>query len=419
MFKKFEFIIALRYLRAKKKPKFLSVISGFSLFGVAIGVAALITVMSVMNGFRKEITEKIIGFNGEIAVTSYNNSLENSNETLSIIKSHPEVTFVYPVIEKEVLAVNKEKTSGAIIKALTKDDLMQKKIIIDRLVQGSITNFDIEDGVIVGYELAYRIGVFAGSTITLISPDGAMNSLIGMIPRMKTYKVLGLFDSGMYQFDSSNIIMPLRQAQTFFRMQNKISSIEAHIKDPLNSYKVLKEIDSTLKKQYSNQFKVTDWQTANQAFFKVLKVERVAMFFILTLIIIVAAFNIISSLVMLVKDKKSDIAILSTIGASKISIMRIFFLTGSMIGIMGTILGVIIGVSFSLNIDKIKNFLEKITATRIFDPVLYYLSNLPSDLQVNNILIVVCLSIGLSFIATLYPAYAAAKSNPLEALRYE
>jgi lipoprotein-releasing system permease protein len=389
------------------------------LFGVAIGVAALITVMSVMNGFRKEITEKIIGFNGEIAVTSYNNSLENSNETLSIIKSHPEVTFVYPVIEKEVLAVNKEKTSGAIIKALTKDDLMQKKIIIDRLVQGSITNFDIEDGVIVGYELAYRIGVFAGSTITLISPDGAMNSLIGMIPRMKTYKVLGLFDSGMYQFDSSNIIMPLRQAQTFFRMQNKISSIEAHIKDPLNSYKVLKEIDSTLKKQYSNQFKVTDWQTANQAFFKVLKVERVAMFFILTLIIIVAAFNIISSLVMLVKDKKSDIAILSTIGASKISIMRIFFLTGSMIGIMGTILGVIIGVSFSLNIDKIKNFLEKITATRIFDPVLYYLSNLPSDLQVNNILIVVCLSIGLSFIATLYPAYAAAKSNPLEALRYE
>lgn len=415
MFKNFELIIALRYLRAKKKPKFLSVISGFSLFGVAIGVAALITVMSVMNGFRKEITEKIIGFNGELIISNYNNVLENTEHILNIIKQEPEITLAYPIIEKQVLAANKDRTSGAIIKALTRNDLEKKEIIINNIINGSITGFGKEEGVIVGYELAKKLGVFTGSNITIISPEGSMNSLIGVIPRMKTYKILGLFDCGMYQFDSSTIIMSIPEAQIFFRMKNAVSALEMHIKEPLKSLKVLKNLDDLLEYQY----KIIDWQTANEGFFQVLKIERIAMFFILTLIIIVAAFNIISSLIMLVKDKNNDIAILSTIGATKSSIMRIFFLTGSMIGILGTMLGVIIGVSFSLNINRIKLFLEKISSNPLFDPVVYYLSNLPSDLQISNILTVVILSISLSFIATLYPAYSAAKADPLEAFRHE
>ncbi|RYE14103.1 MAG: FtsX-like permease family protein, partial [Rickettsiales bacterium] len=276
------------------------------------------------------------------------------------------------------------------------------------ITEGNIENFSYNN-VIVGSDLAQNMNINIGDDIDLISSSGN-DTVIGFIPRVKTFKVTALFKSGMYQYDNSTIIMPLDIAQTYFKLPNSVSLIELSIKDPYKSHITVNDLKNLLGFKY----KIEDWQIINKSYFNILKTERIVMFFILTLIIIVASFNTISSLIMLVRDKNKDIAILRTIGATKYSILKIFMICGSLIGFIGTFLGVLIGLCFALNIESIRKYLENITGNTIFDPVVYYLSSLPIDIRLENVATVVIVSILLSFIATIYPAYSASSINPAE-----
>jgi lipoprotein-releasing system permease protein len=413
MFSKVEWMIAFRYLKAKKRTGFISVIAGFSLLGVSLGVAALIIVMSVMNGFHKELTSKMVGFNGGIMVYGIGDGINKFDEVAKKIKTISGVSQAIPLVEGQVMATNKKWAGGAVVKGIKKDDLKKKTLISDNIVSGSLDQFN-EYNIILGSELAADLNLHVGDEVTLISPQG-MATVMGMMPRLKVYNVVGIFTSGMYQYDKTTIFMPFSAAQVYFRHYNQASSIEIDLENPSSSLIVTDKIYGIFKSKY----RVVDWQMSNMHFLNALKTERSVMFIILTLIILIAAFNIISSLIMLVKDKTKDIAILRTIGATKGMILRIFILCGAAIGLIGTLSGFILGISFALNIEKIRRVLESFTGNTLFDPVIYYLSELPVDVHASDIVKVVVMAISLSFIATILPAYQAAKLDPVKGLRNE
>lgn len=412
--KNFILEIAFRYFRAKKNEKFISIISAFSLLGVTIGVAALIIVMSVMNGFHLELTKNIIGLNGDIVVTPIEKTINNYQTIKTALLHQDYIKHVTVGIHGQALALGKRNNSGALIKGLDLRDLSFKNEILKNVNFGSFDDFHGKNVVALGAELAINLGVTSGDKIKLISPN-TTSTAFGSVPRSKEFKVIAIFTSGMYDYDSATILMPLEAAQNFLSLGERINLIEINTnnpnKAPFYSYKIQQLLGPKLR--------VISWQVSNSQFLSALAVERIAMFTILSLIITVAAFNIISSLFMLVKDKTSDIAILRTIGASTNQIMLIFICNGMCIGVLGTVLGVILGSGFSYNIQAIKNSLEKISGTKIFEAAIYFLYTLPAEVRLQDIFLIASLSITLCFLATIYPSYKASKLNPVDALRYE
>lgn len=414
-FSAFERMVAWRYLRSRRKETFISVIAGFSFIGIMLGVATLIIVMAVMNGFRTELISRILGINGHIIVQPVDRPLTDYAQLAQKFSAVPGVTMALPLVEGQTLASGKQGAgSGALVRGIRVEDLEKLKEVSSNIKSGDLTGFATGDGVLVGSRLAASLGIGAGDQITLVSPDGDVTPM-GVTPRVKAYRVSGVFEIGMSEYDASMIYMPLAEAQAYFNADGLVQSIEIYLQDPDK----VDEMRAKIEEAAGRQIFLTDWRQRNQTFFSALQVERNVMFMILTLIVLVAALNIISGLIMLVKDKGSDIAILRTMGASSGAVMRIFFMTGAAIGIVGTFAGVLLGVLVCLNIESIRQFFSWVSGTVLFDPELYFLSQLPAEMSFSETTSVVVMALILSFLATIFPAWRASRLDPVQALRYE
>ena len=415
MFSAFEWMMAMRYLRARRREGFISVIAWFSLVGIALGVATLIIVMSVMNGFREELLERILGINGHLSVYGpVSGQMTDYEPILDKLENLEGVVSVNALVEGQVMASANGVAKGAIVRGISAEDLAKRKIVADNIKQGSLEAFKGDNVVIMGSRLARQMGVGVGDDVTLISPKGNVTAF-GTVPRMRAFKIVGTFEIGMYEYDSGFVFMPLEASQIYFKLKDAISNLEVFVANPDDAPKVGIELQRALQGQAS----VHDWQRANSSFFNAIQVERNVMFLILTLIILVAAFNIISSLIMLVKDKGRDIAILRTMGATRGMIMRIFLIAGASVGVIGTMAGFGLGLAFASNIEGIRRFIEKFTGTDLFAAEIYFLSQLPAVVDPTEVTAIVLMGLGLSFLATIYPSWRAAKIEPAEALRYE
>jgi lipoprotein-releasing system permease protein len=413
IFGAFERMVAFRYLRARRQEGFVSVIAIFSLLGIALGVATLIIVMSVMNGFRADLLGRILGLNGHLGVYAQAGPFADFDAEATKLSEVPGVTSVTPLIEGQVMATSELGAAGALVRGIRPEDLRRRPLVADHIVQGSLADFD-DDGVAVGDRLARRLGLAVGSAITIISPQGTATAF-GTMPRIKTYSVVALFDVGMYEYDNSFIFVPLEAAQLFFRLPNAVTSLEVFIADPDRVHEERRLIAAAL----GGHVRIVDWQQANSSLFNAVEIERNVMFLILTLIIVVAAFNIISSMIMMVKDKGRDIAILRTMGASRGAILRIFVLSGASIGVVGTVAGLLLGVVFTRNIEAIRQALQKVIGTDLFAAEIYFFTRIPARIDSGEVAAVVLMALALSFLATLYPSWRAARLDPVEALRYE
>ncbi|MGX5666302.1 lipoprotein-releasing ABC transporter permease subunit [Rhizobium daejeonense] len=414
-FSAFERMVAWRYLRARRKEAFISVIAGFSFVGIMLGVATLIIVMAVMNGFRTELISRILGINGHMIVQPVDGPLDNYADLAQKFSAIPGVTMALPLVEGQTLASGRAGAgTGALVRGIRPDDLTKLSEVSSNIRQGDLVGFAAGQGVLIGSRMASELGIGAGDTITLVSPEGDVTPL-GVNPRVKSYPVSGVFEIGMSEYDSSIIYMPLEESQLYFNAEGIVQSIELFVSNP----DAIDELRPKVEEAAGRQIFITDWRQRNQTFFSALQVERNVMFMILTLIVLVAALNIISGLIMLVKDKSSDIAILRTMGATSGSVMRIFFMTGAAIGTVGTFAGVLLGVIVCVNIESIRQFFSWVSGTVLFDPQLYFLSQLPADMNVGETVSVVVMALSLSFLATIFPAWRASRLDPVQALRYE
>lgn len=414
MFSAFEWMLALRYLRARRQEGFISVIAWFSLLGIALGVATLIIVMSVMNGFRQELLSRILGINGHLSVASYSQVLTDYETLAEKIESIPGVVGVSPLIEGQVMASANGVAQGAVIRGISPANLNARELVTDNIVSGDMSGFANSNSIIMGQRLAFKLGLRVGDSVNLISPKGTVTAF-GTVPRMRAYQVAALFDIGMYEYDSAFVFMPLDAAQVYFQMKGGVSNLEVFVQNPDDA----PGMTGRLLAVAGDGMRVHDWQRANASFFNAIQVERNVMFLILTLIILVAAFNIISSLIMLVKDKGRDIAILRTMGATRGSIMRVFFISGTSIGVIGTMTGFGLGLSFASNIETIRQWIQGLTGSDLFAAEIYFLSQLPAVVDPTEVTAVVLMGLGLSVLATIYPSWRAARLDPAEALRYE
>jgi lipoprotein-releasing system permease protein len=426
-FAPFERMLAFRYLRSRRREGFISVISGFSFVGILLGVATLIVVMAVLNGFRAELLAKILGFSGH--ATFYSNDftpISDYENITSRIAKVPGVVHAMPFVEGQAMASSQRNNTGALVRGVHEADLKvlpsinNKDLITALKTVGtpddvpSLDGFETSGGVAIGEGMAERHRLSLGSTLTIISPSGP-ETVMGSAPRIRDYPVVAIFKIGMSEYDQSVIYMPLAEAQDYFVVDNAASAIEVTIDNPDK----IGEMASTLLDAAGPTVGLQTWQQRNTAFFNALAVERNVMFVILTMIILVAALNIISGLIMLVKDKGHDIAILRTMGASSGSVQRIFFMTGAAIGVAGTVAGFLLGLLICLNVENIRRFIDWLSGTNVFNPELYYLSQLPADMDPSQTAGIVIMSLVLSFAATLYPSWRAARLDPVEALRYE
>ena len=415
MFNETERIIATRYIRSRRIEGFISISAWFSLLGIILGVATLIVVMSVMNGFRTELVDRILGINGHLIVYKKNGTgISNYNQTIKKILDTDKVVAVTPQLEGQALAKTKQNVSGVIIRGTNWSDLAAKKLLWKSLSQTTIDNFKIEQNVILGHRLAQRLNVGIGDYISLISPN-LLETAIGALPVKKNFRIGGFFNIGMYEYDNNFIFVPWEKTEKFLSLNGIAHGIEIFLQDARYTEKVY----SNLKNKLDEKLIIIDWKKRNSSFMNALNVEKNVMFVILTLIILVATFNIISSMIMLVQTKKSDIALMRTMGASKFLIIRIFILTGSMIGFLGTFIGAILGITLSINIETIRNFISSLLGQELFSPKIYFLSTLPSKINFNEVLLVVIIAISLTLFASILPALKASKISPAEALRYE
>jgi len=413
-FSAFEWMLSLRYLRARRKEGFISVIAGFSFLGIMLGVATLIIVMAVMNGFRKELLDKILGLNGHLLVQPLESPLTDWREVAARLAKVDGVMLVSPVVEGQALASSPFNSTGVLVRGVRGDDLARLPSIGNRIKQGTLEGFDNTEGVAIGRRLADQLSLRTGDNITLVHPKGASTPL-GVVPRIKPYRIVAVFEVGMSEYDAAFVFMPITEAQAFFNRAGDVTAIEIYTNNP---YRVM-SFRKLLTEAADRPIFMIDWTQRNATFFNALQVERNVMFLILTLIVLVAAFNVVSGLIMLVKDKSSDIAILRTIGATPGSVMRVFFITGASIGVIGTLGGFLLGVAVCSNIESIRQFISWVTNREIFSPELYFLSRLPAELDVRETTAVVVMSLTLSVAATLYPSFRAARLDPVEALRYE
>ena len=446
-FSRFEWMIAGRYLRARRKEAFISVIASLTMVGVAIGVATLIVVMSVMNGFRAELLTKILGLNGHFTAYPIEREFTDYKETVAALEQVDGVSFAVYFVEGQVLASGQGNSTGVTVRGMDEDNLKKLQLLYNSAEQGGWDQWDESKGVAIGHRLAQTLGVSLGDQVQIINPDGAMTPF-GSTPQIRSYPVNVIFDLGMVEFDSFFMYMPLEPAQDYFNLIEEVlkpgmtppatgpldppptnaeieaaydrigqaSAAEIFIDDPDNTRVMRERLQADPS---ARPLILTDWQQRNETFFSALQVERVVMFTILSMIILVAAFNIISSLIMLVKDKSSDIAVLRTMGATRGSIMRIFSITGTTIGVVGTLSGVVLGLIVAANAETLRAFVSNTLGVAIFPPEIFFLSSLPSKTDPVEVTVVVCLALGLSFLATLYPAWRAAQYDPVEALRYE
>ncbi len=409
----FERMVALRYLRSRKAEGFVSVIAGFSFTGIMLGVATLIIVMSVMNGFRQELFNRILGLNGHMNVYSMQGQLYDYDYFRDKIENIDGILSVTPMIESQALVSKDGAASGVMVRGLKWEDFRNRETLRDSVMAGKMDNFT-GTGIAIGSVLAEKMRLRVGDSLVLTSPK-VKSTPFGSMPRQRSYKIALIFDVGMYEYNSGFVFMPLDAAQKFFQFDGSVSALELFLEDPTQLDRVRLAVERVIEGQAG----VYDWRDTNQSFFNALQVERNVMFLILTMIILVAAFNIISSMIMLVKDKGQDIAILRTVGASRGSMMRIFMLTGASIGILGTFAGAVIGIAFAVNVERIRQFLEGLTGTELFAEEIYFLSQLPAVIDWGEVVTVICMALVLSVLATIYPAWRAARLDPVEALRYE
>ena len=412
-FAPFEWLLALRFLRARRKEGYISVIAGFSFFGIMLGVATLIIVMAVMNGFRKELLGKILGINGDMQLQSLESPLTDWKEVAARIKQVRGISLVAPVVEGIALASSPLGAAAILVRGIRAEALANLATIARNIRQGTLEGFDNSQGLAIGRKLADQLAVHAGDSVKLVAPRGAVTPM-GTTPRIKVYKVAAVFEIEMSEFDSNLVFMPLSEAQPFFNRSGDVSRIDVYTTNPDR----IDEFRKAVTESAGRPISVVDWRQRNTTFFNALEVERNVMFLILTLIVLVAALNIISGLIMLVKDKRSDIAILRTMGASQGSIMRVFLITGASIGVAGTLVGLLVGTLICLNIDSIRHLLSWMTGTELFPPELYFLSRLPAEMDAGETFAVVAMALTLSLLATLYPSWRAARLDPVEALRY-
>tara|TARA_B100001123_G_C15295420_1_gene1018995 strand:- start:492 stop:1727 length:1236 start_codon:yes stop_codon:yes gene_type:complete len=408
---KVERIIAFRYLRPKKKEGFLKIISIFSFTGISLGVAILIIVMSVMNGFRTELINKILGFNPHIIIKPYETKINKAElqnlKDLNKIISSTALTF-----SGQGILINKKNTTGVFVRSYIENEIDKIELIKNGIIDGTLENFS-KNTISIGKELAISLDLVVGDNITIMSTSN-LQTPFGNLPLQEKFTISSIFSTGLGEFDQNVIFMPFENANTLFELSETDIDLEIFLKEPEKAQLIKKEVQEIF-----NNYYVYSWADLNRSFFGALKVERNVMFIILTLIIIVAAFNIISGLTILVKNKTKEIAILRTLGISKKSVAKIFFITGFTIGLLATITGVIFGVLFSYYIEEIRVLITSVFKIRLFPEEIYFLSQMPSEINFNYILIISIFSLLITFFATIFPSLSAAKLDPIKALKYE
>lgn len=415
MFRPFEVFIGLRYTRAKRRNHFISFISLTSMLGIALGIIALITVLSVMNGFQKELRASILSMTAHATINQWEGTFDNWQQVFDLVKNEPEVIAGAPFVRAEGMLTNNSRVSGAILQGILPEQERDVSEIVDKLTFGQISDLRAgEFGIILGQALARTLGVGLGDKVTVITPQANVTPL-GTVPVLKRFNVTGIFSSGMYQYDRTLALMNIEDASRLFRLDGGVSGLRLKLQDMLAAPSVVQEIAKLLP----NTYYISDWTREHANFFRAVQIEKTTMFIILTLIVAVAAFNIVSTLVMVVTDKQADIAILRTLGATPLSVMGIFIVQGVTIGFIGTLLGLIGGISLALNLDSVVPVVESLFGIQIMPPDVYQITGLPSEVIASDVITITSVAFLLTVLATLYPAWRAARTQPAEALRYE
>ncbi len=410
-----EKFIALRYLRSRRSEGFISISAWFSFLGILLGVATLIVVMSVMNGFRTELIDRILGINGHLVIyPNEGNYIQDYNNVIKDIINIKDVVAVTPQIEGQALARSKDFISGVVVRGVMWTDLPSKKLLWKSLNQKAKYNYKIKKELLIGYRLAKKLNVSVGERLTLFSANGVETPL-GVFPQKQSFIIGGFFNIGMYEYDNNFIFLPWENAQSFLLTNKKTQILEIFLKN----HKYSTKLKNIIKNKVGKELIVLDWKNKNSTFINALNVEKNVMFLILSLIILVAAFNIISSMIMLVNTKRADIALLRAMGASKLVIIKIFLMIGSFVGIIGTFFGTLLGIYLSMNIEQVRQFLSFLFNQNLFSPEVYFLTELPSEIKFYEVLYIISISVTLSILACVYPSWKASKVTPAEALRYE